>query len=156
MIKYTKLHYRLEMLSLLVLTILLVNFFIHWSHLPEQVPVHFDRLGNPNRWGNRVELLLVPGIAIGIYSLLLLTRFIPLRFWSVPCKITDKNKDYVYSTSFTLLQWTKLEILFFMMIFSFYQVQGKAPPDIWGTVLTAVLAVTLIAHLTLILRYKSE
>jgi uncharacterized membrane protein len=62
---------------------------LNWSKTPERVPVHFGLSGEADRYGGRLEgLLLLPLLAIGIY---LLMRFIPKvdpgranyqRFWS--------------------------------------------------------------------------
>lgn len=44
--------------------------------LPETVPVHFDAAWNPDRWGSRWELLLLPGVLLllaGVFTLVMNT-----------------------------------------------------------------------------------
>ena len=45
-----------------------------WKSLPDQVAIHFDLQGHPDRYGNKTELLLMIGIlsavSIGLYFLL--------------------------------------------------------------------------------------
>lgn len=122
MIQYNRLHKILEILSLLVLFAFLIIFFIKWPDLPDKVPVHFDLQGEVNRWGNKMEL---PGVAVFLYLMLSICRFIPVRFWNAPCKITDQNRDFVYSTSFTLLQVIKLETMLFFAITSLLLLHEK-------------------------------
>lgn len=46
-----------------------------YSRLPEQVPVHWDWSGQPDRWGSRVEgAFLLPAIALVLWGLL---RWLP-------------------------------------------------------------------------------
>ncbi len=65
--------------------LLLVGMFvagaIAWPHTPERVPVHWGLDGTADRYGGRVEgVLLLPLLAIGIYVLLLVSpRFDPGR-----------------------------------------------------------------------------
>jgi len=46
----------------------------NWKSLPEKVALHFDLKGNPDRYGDKTELLLVVGLlslmTVGIYFLL--------------------------------------------------------------------------------------
>jgi immunity protein, SdpI family len=52
-----------------------------WGRIPERVPVHWGLDGRPDRFGGRVEALLVPSLlALGLYVLLrVLPRFDPGR-----------------------------------------------------------------------------
>ncbi|MGM8211875.1 DUF1648 domain-containing protein [Virgibacillus sp. W0430] len=43
---------------------------IIWTRLPETVPVHFNALGEVDRWGSRLELLILPGIGTFILALM--------------------------------------------------------------------------------------
>ncbi len=130
MIKYTRFHKILEILSLLFLLLSLVIFFLNWLNLPEQIPVHFDLNGVPNRIGNRMELLLIPGIGILFYLLMLLPRIIPCRYWNTPLKLTDVNRSFVYSALFSMTQIIKLETIIFWSIITFFSSTMQAPP-VW-------------------------
>lgn len=129
MIQYTRFHKILEILSLLFLLASLVIFFLNWSNLPDRVPVHYDLNGTPNRIGSQMELLLVPGVGVFIYLLTSLIRIIPYRFWNTPCKITDANRTFVYSATFSLLQIIKLEVMIFWSFISYFSSTMQAPPN---------------------------
>lgn len=53
-----------------------------WNQLPEKVPVHWNSLGEIDRYGEKIELLLIP---------LMLPFLVYLIFLIVP-KIDPKNK----------------------------------------------------------------
>ena len=65
--------------------VLLVGMFVMaalaWPRVPEQIPVHWGIDGTPDRYGGRIEgLLLLPLIAVGLYLLLrVLPHFDPRR-----------------------------------------------------------------------------
>ena len=49
----------------------------NWESIPETIPLHYNYLGEPDNWGNKVNLLyLAIFIPIGSYVLLLLAEFI--------------------------------------------------------------------------------
>lgn len=56
-------------LSLLVIGISCAMIGIHWSNLPEQVPMHFNLAGEANRWGSKSELFILPAMSLGMWAL---------------------------------------------------------------------------------------
>ena len=144
MIQYTRFHKILEILSLLFLLASLVIFFLNWQNLPDRVPVHYDINGTPNRIGSRMELLLIPGMGILIYLLNSLLRIIPCRLWNTPCKITDANRIFVYSATFSMSQIIKLEIMIFWLLISFYSSTTHSPPNWILFSFVAALVITIV------------
>lgn len=57
-------------LSLLVIGITFAMIGIHWSDLPEQVPMHFNAQGIADRYGDKRELLILPVISLGLIIML--------------------------------------------------------------------------------------
>ncbi len=49
---------------LLVVPLVIVSAanIIAWPHLPDQIPIHFNLQGEPNDWGSRGMIWLLPGI----------------------------------------------------------------------------------------------
>ena len=73
--------WRSELAPLSILAAMLAAAAWAWQRVPLRMPVHWNLEGEVDRYGGRVEgVLLVPLIAIGIYALLLvLPRFDPGR-----------------------------------------------------------------------------
>jgi uncharacterized membrane protein len=66
-----------------------------WAELPAQVPLHFGLSGNPDRWGNKSGILLLPLTAAGLYAgLTMASRY--QRFINIPFVI-DRNAPAVQS-----------------------------------------------------------
>lgn len=71
-----------------------------WQSLPDQVVMHFDLHGNPDRYGNKTELLLIVGLlclmTVGIYFLLSnIYKIDPKRY-------AAENKDRLHRMGFAV------------------------------------------------------
>ncbi len=80
-----------------------------WSKLPERVPVHFSFGGQPDRWGGRIVLLVLPCIGMLIYLGLSLLARHPHTF-NYPVRITEENALRQYRISVTMIVWLKTEV----------------------------------------------
>jgi uncharacterized membrane protein len=70
-----KLDWRIEWPQWLLITSMFVAAALLWSSAPARIPVHWNIYGQVDRYGGRLEgVLLVPLVAMGVYCLLL---FIP-------------------------------------------------------------------------------
>ncbi len=58
----------------IVAAIVLVGMFLmvglNWSALPDQVPVHFNASGTPDKWGSKDQVWILPVVATGLYAML--------------------------------------------------------------------------------------
>jgi len=60
----------LEAASLAALFAIFAILGAHRRDLPDQVPLHFDASGQPDGWGDKNWLLLLPLLAVALYVLL--------------------------------------------------------------------------------------
>lgn len=83
-------------IAALVGVVLLVTYpMIRWGSIPEQVPTHFDAAGNPDDWGGRAELLILPLVGVAIFvGLSVLARY--PHVYNYPVTITPDNAAYQY------------------------------------------------------------
>jgi uncharacterized membrane protein len=67
--------------ALALLVAMFVAVAVAWPHVPERVPVHWGLTGEPDRWGGRVEgLLMFPLLTTLVFGLMVLfPRFDPGR-----------------------------------------------------------------------------
>src|SRR5699024_4949850 len=71
---------------------------IIWGRLPEEVPAHYNALGEVDRWGSKFELLILP--VVGAFILLLMQIF--ERFPEVhhyPQRFNESNAKAFYLNS---------------------------------------------------------
>ena len=59
----------------------------------EEVPLHWNVLGEIDSWGDTWTIVLLPVIALALYGLLTLLQRRP-QWYNYPCKITDKAGAY--------------------------------------------------------------
>jgi len=76
-----KITWRSEIASWLGLALILALAVWGWATLPDRIPVHWNITGQIDRYGDKIEgVLLIPALAVGIYLLLLfLPRIDPGR-----------------------------------------------------------------------------
>lgn len=89
-----------------------------WSRLPDRVPTHFGFTGQPDAWGARGTLLLLPLIGWVMYlSLLALTR-VP-HLYNYPVAITPENAETQYRLARRLvLALAAVVVWLFLAIFA--------------------------------------
>jgi hypothetical protein len=74
--KRTSLDWALEIVSLAVLAAIFLTLATYWPELPNRVPRHYGFAGNPNNWGNRDWMWVLPVTATVIYlSLTVAARY---------------------------------------------------------------------------------
>ncbi len=93
------------------------------SELPEQIPVHFNLAGIPDDYGSRSRILVLPLVAILIYSLFFLKhRFQHLIQYPVP--VTPENRFKLLGLTYQMFRMIRLSValLFLVLIVSTVQV----------------------------------
>ena len=81
-------------LTVVSLTALMIGY--HYNELPEQVPMHFNLQGEPDRLGSRTELFLLP--AIGFVLLALLYKLKRKALKINPHKFGVRTEQQLYIT----------------------------------------------------------
>lgn len=117
-IKRVKLDIVLNFLSILTLIATILLTILNWDKIPEIIPMHYDFLGNPNRWGNKSELIILIVIMSLMYIIMTVVEKYP-KYWNTGVKITEENKDRVYPILLHLLTTTKFIM---MCIFTYISV----------------------------------
>jgi uncharacterized membrane protein len=89
----------------------------YWPRLPERVPTHFNLAGEADAWGARVNVLILPGVTLGLYTLLTLISFFP-HIWNFPVRITKENAARQYRLGRLMVACLKAELVWVMAILS--------------------------------------
>lgn len=82
---------------------------VFYGRLPATVPTHFGFSGEPDGWGSKNAILLLPGIWLAIYVLLTVIGRFPW-IYNLPVEITEKNALYEYSLARRMLVFMKTEM----------------------------------------------
>ncbi|UPW83016.1 DUF1648 domain-containing protein [Lysinibacillus sp. Ag94] len=116
-----------------------------WGQLPEKIPGHFNGAGEVNRWGSKIELLILPFIGILLWILLGLLEKIP-HIHNYPARLNESNVKAFYLNSRKILNEIKNLCLLIFTAISFQMVRialGEAESLGWWF-LPLVLIVTAI------------
>ncbi len=78
----------------------------HFGELPDRIPIHFDGRGEPNGWGPRAAVWLIPLLGLGLYVMMTFMNRFPHTF-NYPVKITAENAEYHYRLTTRLIRFLK-------------------------------------------------
>lgn len=106
--------------GLFVLSILYI--FVMWGKLPEEIPGHFNGAGEVDRWGSKIEVLIVPFIGIFLWILLGLLEKAP-QMHNYPARLNESNVEAFYLNSRKLLNEIKNLCLILFAAISFQMVR---------------------------------
>jgi uncharacterized membrane protein len=132
--------------------------FIEWNVLPDKIPTHFGALGNPDGWGSKSTLFMLPCISTALSILLSVVSYFP-NLANFPWPITEANAVAQYRNIRSMLAWLKLEIVWIFVYLEWGTIQvaqrnkeGLNPTFLFLTL--AIIAITIAMHL--IKGYKSR
>ncbi|WP_377890686.1 DUF1648 domain-containing protein [Alkalihalobacillus sp. R86527] len=109
------LHKVLDIIGITALLLVLASIVINWSSIPETVPQHFNATGEPDRWGDKWTIFLLPSIGVILWIGLSFLERIPQSFNYV-VKIKEGNAERQYYFAVTLIRLIKNEISIFFAL----------------------------------------
>jgi uncharacterized membrane protein len=93
-------------IAILVSILPIVQF---WAVLPDRIPIHFGLGGQPDAWGDKVTIWMLPALAAIIFVVLTAVSRYPHTF-NYPVRITQENARRQYLLGRGLLVWLKAEV----------------------------------------------
>ena len=117
----TKYEKMLDIIGGGIFIISILFIFLKWSDLPDEIPAHFNGAGEVDRWGSRIELLILPFIGLFMWILLGLLEKVP-HMHNYPPRLNEKNVEAFYLNSRKLCNETKNFCLILFAIISFEMV----------------------------------
>ncbi|MEG4347504.1 DUF1648 domain-containing protein [Microcoleus sp. A003_D6] len=93
-------------IAILVSILVIVEF---WQLLPDRIPIHFGLAGQPDAWGDKVTIWMMPAVAAIIFAVLTAVSRYPHTF-NYPVPINDENARRQYLLGRGLLVWLKAEV----------------------------------------------
>lgn len=137
-IKNNKIDYVMEVICLGLQVGLTVYLVAAWASIPAKVPMHYDAVGNIDRWGSKGELLIVPIMSWFLYLMISGLECIP-AIWNTGVKVTEENKCRVYRVLKYLVKSLKLIMVVDFSYLTLNSICGKALPGWFTLVVMAAL-----------------
>ncbi|WP_142289536.1 DUF1648 domain-containing protein [Gottfriedia luciferensis] len=97
-------------LSLVIIAISAVYIIIMYGKLPNEVPMHFNFIGNVDLWGPKWTIFIFLGIILILYTVNTFTQSVPHKF-NYFVKITDENAEKQYKLAIQMMAFLKLELM---------------------------------------------
>jgi len=110
------LDFLLEITSLVAVIAMVVVTAMNYAALPHTIPTHFNGAGQPDGYGGKGMIWLLPAITIIMYSVLSVVNLFPFRF-NFPFNINEENAPRLYQHAMRSIRILNLllVILFFYL-----------------------------------------
>ena len=147
--KYTKFQIVVEFIALFILLAMFVYPILVWNTIPDQIPGHYNGVGEIDRWGDKKELLIIPIISIGPYLLLTAVVHYPSA-WNIPVTVTQKNIAKVGQCIRSMVILMKAEVMLLFFYLTYHGIQAKPlSPYFLSVVLTVIFGTLLFFFIRL-------
>ena len=110
--------YMIEIIGLIGLICLIVLPIYFFNDLPDRLPKHFNALGQPDSYGSKGIIWLLPTVGLFLYVGLTFLSKIPFTF-NYPTKLTKENKEKVNKIGTRAIQLLKVAIIYSFVFLSF-------------------------------------
>ncbi|GAB1477243.1 DUF1648 domain-containing protein [Bacillota bacterium] len=126
---------------------------LSWGSISDKIPGHYNVAGEIDRWGNKVELLILPLISWMMYiGLSAIERFPGI--WNTGVTVTAENRDRIYGILANMLVTLKF-LLSSVFVFLTINSALAKPLSIWFTPVVLILTFgTLIFFMVLLFRNR--
>ena len=98
---------------------IVLNFIVvalYFNTLPDEIPRHFNAAGEPDAYGTKYTLFLLPTIGLLLYMFINSLSYKP-QIFNYAVKITEENKDTQYDIAVNMVLLLNLTIsLLFLYI----------------------------------------
>lgn len=100
----------------------ILYIIVVWGKIPDEVPGHFNGVGEVDRWGSKFELFLLPFMGLFLWILLGLLEKAP-HMYNYPPRLNENNVEAFYLNSRKILNEVKNYCLILFAIISFQMVR---------------------------------
>ena len=113
----------LEVIAAVLLLSIWVNLLYNYAATPDSVPIHFNARGEPDGWGSRNGLFLLPMVSLVLYFALTLVSRLPSRYYNLPVNITEANGPMQFALARRLIRVAKVYALTLFSYITWAQLQ---------------------------------
>ena len=104
-----------------VLAASIVYLITQYGGLPDKVPAHFNGAGEVDRFGNKIELIILPSIALALWIGMTVLEKYPHTFNYM--NLTKENAEAQYRNGRKMMNVLKNEIALLFSYLSFQSIQ---------------------------------
>ena len=154
-IKPTKTDNLIELFGYLILVAFWITIILSYNKLPEQIPIHYNGLGEVDNYSKKTSIFLLPIIGTFLFIILTLISKNPESF-NYNIEITEENAESQYKNSIRMMQIMKIIVIVLFFLIDFKTIKtsmGKSEGlGIWFLPFTLTLVFIPIIYFA----YKSK
>lgn len=109
-------------MGVLGLIVLIVLPFFYWMELPDTIPTHYTLQGEPDAYGDKMSIVFMPILGLGIWGLLFFLSRNPVMH-NFPLQVTEQNAQRLYQTSIKFLHVLNLIVVWFFAYINYSTIQ---------------------------------
>jgi uncharacterized membrane protein len=98
---------------------------MNYSSLPDTIPSHFNAAGQPDDYGGKGTLWMLPATGLFFFILMTIVEQFP-QIYNYPVEITEENAERQYRNAVRLIRLLKTLILIIFSFLSFKTIQTAA------------------------------
>jgi uncharacterized membrane protein len=95
---------------------------MNYSSLPDTIPMHFNAAGQPDGYGGRGTLWMLPATGLFLYILMTIIEQFP-QIYNYPVEINEENAERQYRNAVRLIRLLKTVVLIIFSFLSFKTIQ---------------------------------
>ena len=152
-IKKSKFDIIIEAYCLLCLVGLLIFLIIDWKYIPNEIPGHYNAMGEIDRITSKGSLLVLPIIAWIMYIGMTVIEKYP-QVWNTGVSVTEENKDRVYRTLKNMMGTIKLLLIAVFTYLTVNSAMAKPLPAMFLPVFLTLMFGSLIFFIVKLVKAK--
>ena len=117
---------------------------VRWDKIPAEINTHFTMDGTPNGSSGKYMLIVLLGIAVGLFVIFLVVGHFP-QAWNMPVKVTDGNRYIVYRLGKYMMDFEQLFITGLLCVFILLTAfQMTTPSWLWIVYIVGLVGGSMI------------
>ena len=147
----------LNSLALVALIGFVIFFLLKWPGLPDPIPRHYNAAGEPDAYGSKYTLMILPLLAIAIYFTFNYLNQKPYIF-NYPVKITEENAEQQYTLAMNMMSAlsTGVILTFFYISWRTVSIANQEVSGLGWWFMPAFLLLTFVPIIIYLVQSKAK
>lgn len=148
-VKPTPFTKQLEIVNYFLISIFWMINSLAYKHLPDEIPTHYNGLGEVDAYGHKITIFLLPIIATILFIVLTITAKKPHTF-NYSVEINSENIETQYKNAMRFMQTLNLFVLLIFIFIDYQTIQiafNKSDSlGIWFFPISGIIALIIISY----------
>ena len=144
--KFTK---QLEILNYILIILFWVITVLAYKYLPNEIPTHYNGLGEVDAYGDKITIFMLPFIATILFVTLTITANKP-HWFNYSETITAENVETQYKNAMRFMQSLNFFVLLIFIFIDYKTIQialnKSGSLGVWFLPLTGIVGISIIIY----------